>query len=535
MNMTNVAKWPVGIGVGLVVAIGLVNCSDSSSRTEEAAAGTGPGGGSAAGSGASSAGAGGSAAGSGGASAGTGGSAAGSGGSSAGTGGSAAGSGGASAGSGGSAAGSGGASAGSGGSAAGSGGSSAGAGGIPSETEEVRSELPHDTTPDVADGDYQAFISNTNSFGLRVFDELTTGDANVVFSPVSVAVALGMTYAGARHDTATQMAAAMQNDLSDEAFHAANNRLALELASRNIAPHETDGGEKSLRLRLVNASWAQSGYPIEQPFLDILSTNYDAGMKLLDFIGNTEGSRQIINEWVADQTEDKIEDLIGPGALSPDTKLVLTNALYFYGSWQAVFDENATSDGTYYTLFAAEVTAEMMHQSSGFPYAEGDGYQMLDLPYDGNELAMTIVLPEAGRFSEIRDALSSDWLQQARASISNTQVAVTMPKFSFTWGTESLKEPLIALGMTDAFQPDVADLTGISTASQLFIFDVLHQAFIAVDESGTEAAAATAVIIADTSLPPTPVPFTVDRPFLFFIRDSSGLLLFVGQVTDPTA
>jgi serpin B len=178
----------------------------------------------------------------------------------------------------------------------------------------------------------------------------------------------------------------------------------------------------------------------------------------------------------------------------------------------------------------------MMVQSSSYAYAEGDGYQMLDLPYDGNELAMTVLLPEAGRFGEIRAALSSDWLEQARASLASTSVDLTLPKFSFTWGTESLEEPLIALGMTDAFEAGVADFTGIHSVPELYVADVLHQAFIGVDESGTEAAAATAVILDRWSAGPgEAVAFTVDRPFLFFIHDSSGVILFTGQVTDPTS
>jgi serpin B len=414
-------------------------------------------------------------------------------------------------------------------------GGGAGAGpGSPPEIEEARSNLQRDTNPEVADTDYQSFVSSTNDFGLDVFAELTTSDTNVVFSPVSVAVALGMTYAGARNDTAAQMSAVMHNELSDEAFHAANNQLALDLDSRNIALHETAEGDKNVLLRLVNATWAQNNYEFLQPFLDILARDYDAGMKLLDFQADPEGSRQIINDWVAYQTEDRIEDLIGPDAITVDTKLVLTNALYFYASWNQVFNAESTSDGTFYTLSGSEVTTEMMHQTNGLLYAEGDGYQLVELPYDGSQLAMTVVLPEADRFLEIRDALSDDWLEQARASMSTTQVQLTLPKFSFTWGTESLKDPLIELGMTDAFEYPIADFTGMNPTGELYVGDVLHQAFIAVDESGTEAAAATAVIMTLGGMPASPVEFSVDRPFFFFIRDSSGVLLFTGQVTDPT-
>ena len=360
----------------------------------------------------------------------------------------------------------------------------------------------------------------------------------MVFSPVSVAVALGMTYAGARNNTAVEMAAAMQNDLADDAFHAAGNQLQIMLDGRNIAPYvPPDGeGEKSLQLSLVNAVWAQNEYLVEELFLDILAVNYDSGVKLLDFISDPESSRLTINDWVADNTNQKIEDLITEGAITSDTKLVLTNALYFYGSWRYNFEEEATREGTFNPLTSGTVLVDMMHQTYGFSYAEGTGYQMIDLPYDGGELAMTIVLPAAGSFAEIRDEISDAWLTQAReAMVPDTEVALTLPKFSFTWGSESLKDPLVTLGMVDAFSTTDADFTGINPSGLLYISDVLHKAFIGVDEYGTEAAAATAVIIADSSIPDEPVSFAADRPFLFFIRDASGLILFAGQVMDPSA
>jgi serpin B len=417
----------------------------------------------------------------------------------------------------------------------GSGPATGGSAGAQPVVEEARSELPHDTTPDISEADYQAFISNTNDFGFDVFDQLVGDDTNVVFSPVSTAVALGMTYAGARGDTATQMATALHNDLPDAAFHAAQNQLALDLASRNIAPHETIDGTKSVRLSLVNAAWGQQDYPILPDFLDILSENYDAGIKLLDFIADPDGSRQVINQWVADQTEDKIEDLIPPDGITDDTRLVLTNALYFYATWAVPFLVEATDEGVFHTLAGDDVTVQMMHDTAYYPYAEGPGYQLVDLPYDGNELSMTILLPEAGSFAEIRDSLSDEWLSEARASMSQeSEIQLSLPKFSFTWGTASLKPALQQLGMTDAFVYPIADFTGIESTRELYISDVFHQAFIAVDEHGTEAAAATAVVLTAGAIPDPPIPFAVDRPFIFFIRDATGLILFAGQVVDPS-
>jgi serpin B len=429
---------------------------------------------------------------------------------------------------------------GSGGTTAGAGATDAGAGtgGVEPTVNEQRSELGRDTNPDISPADYRAFVSNTNDFGLDVFGELVGGDENVFFSPVSTAVALGMTYAGARGDTAAQMAVVMQNDLPDETFHAAFNQLALDLDSRNIAPHDTQEGTKSVRVSLVNAAWAQENYSLLAPFLDILGTEYDAGMKLLDFKADPDGSRLVINQWVASETEDRIQDLIPPNGIDTGTRLVLTNTLYFYATWQTPFLIESTSDEIFNTLAGGQVTVPMMHGGDYLAYAEGDGYQMVDLPYDGGELAMSIVLPEAGRFAEIRDSLSSDWIDQARASMStDSEIQLTLPKFKFTWGTESLKPALEALGMTDAFVYPIANFTGMEPTRELFIGNVFHQAFVAADEHGTEAAAATAVVMdaGAAPIPATPIPFTVDRPFIFFIRDTTGLILFVGQVVDPAA
>ncbi len=407
------------------------------------------------------------------------------------------------------------------------------------EIQEARSALSRSRSPAVAEADYQSFISGTNDFGLDVFAALTRNDANFVFSPVSVAVALAMTYAGARNDTAAQMSAVLHNELPDETFHAANNRLSLDLESRNHDSYEIQGVDLGVTLRLVNATWAQRDYVFLDPFLDTLAVHYDAGVKLLDFIQDPEACRQTINGWVAYQTDGRIADLIGPNGLSSETRLVLTNALYFHASWSEPFDANATSDGPFYDLSGAEVRAEMMYQARDLPYSEGDGYQLVDLPYAWDQLALTVVLPASGRFGEIRAAMNDEWLAQARASISPMRVRLTLPKFRFSWGTASLKEPLQQLGMIDAFDGALADLTGMNPSGNLHIEDVLHQAQIIVDEAGTEAAAATAVIVnRDSSVilpPPDEITVTVDRPFLFFIRDSTGLLLFSGQVTDPTA
>jgi serpin B len=401
--------------------------------------------------------------------------------------------------------------------------------------QEQRSSLPHDTTPDISPGDYQQFIAGTNEFGLDLLHQLAPSAENLFYSPVSMAFALGMTYAGARGNTAAQMEAVFRSGLPGSTFHAGMNQLMLDLGSRNVAPYTTEQGTKSLTLLPANAAWAQTDYQFEAAYLDTLSTSYDAGIKLLDFAQDPAGATDVINRWVASQTKDKITKLIGDGALDTLTRLVLTNAIYFYGSWAAQFEKSSTADGPFHTLAGSDVTVPMMHDNRSIPYAEGDGYQMVDLGYEGGKLAMTVLLPATGRFVEIRDGLTTTWLDSARAGMTaSAEVALQLPKFRFTWGTESLKPPLVALGMTDAFDALLADFSGMEPSRELYVADVLHQAFVGVDENGTEAAAATAVIMRTLSAVLDTKQFTVDRPFVIFIRDASGAILFAGQVGDPS-
>ncbi len=407
---------------------------------------------------------------------------------------------------------------------------------IETEMPELRSKLPYETSPNVEDKDFEQFVTNTNEFGFSLFRRLANDNNNMVFSPLSIATALGMTYAGARGNTEAEMAQAMQNDLPTETFHAAANRLMIAMSDCNIADYEPpDGtGKKSLQLSLVNALWAQRDYSIEEPFLDILSVNYDSGTKILDFMSVPENSRLIINDWVSDNTNSKIKELLPPDAVSRDTRLILTNALYFYGTWSNVFDVKNTKNAAFHTSTENTVFVPMMANSAGYPNGKGDMFQIVEIPYIGNEITMTVIIPEEGKLADIRNMANSDWLADALESINVFgEARLTFPKFSFTWGSHFLKEQLISLGMVDAFEKDTSNFSGINNTEKLFINDVVHQAFIGVDEYGTEAAAATAVIMDGyTSVPPEIV---VDRPFLFFIRNKlNGIILFAGQVTDPS-
>lgn len=406
----------------------------------------------------------------------------------------------------------------------------------PQAAEEARSSKAYDTAPVVADADFASFVDDNNDFGFELFRQVAPeASKNVFLSPASVSVALGMTYAGARNQTATQMAASLHFNLAESSLHPAFDKLALELAARNIAPHKTDEGDKSVKLSLVSSAWAQKGYELVPDYLDTLAVSYNAGVKLLDYVQDPDGSRQTINAWVDEQTEHKIQSLLPDGSVDSATRLVLTNTLYFYGTWASAFDRGATTDAVFHAP-AGDVTVPTLHATRGIGYAEGDGWQMFELPYDGYQLGMTVVLPADGRFAEVRGALASGWLDAAVDQMGGYQgeVSVSLPKFKFSWGTESLKEPLKAMGMTDAFQLGAADFSGMEPKKELYISNVFHKAFVAVDEDGTEAAAATAVVMTSGAVPAEPKAVDVNRPFLFMIRDASGAVLFLGQVVDPS-
>ena len=284
---------------------------------------------------------------------------------------------------------------------------------------------------------------------------------------------------------------------------------------------------------IVNTTWGHKDYQFLPEYLDTLALDYGAGMQLVDFVGDPEGARVAINDWVSDQTEGWIEDLIPPGVIDTLTRLVLTNAIYFNAAWAGPFDENQTADGSFYLLDGSEVTVPMMHHTASYGYAEGEGYRAIELPYDGHELSMVILLPAEGEFEAFEDTLDAERVDAILSDLAyGGEVALTMPKFEVE-SDFSLVKALSALGMPIAFSMD-ADFSGMDGTRDLFIGEVLHKAFITVDEAGTEAAAATAVEMQLKAAPMEPIEVTVDHPFILFIRDvETGTILFVGRVVNP--
>ena len=398
------------------------------------------------------------------------------------------------------------------------------------KAEVIKSNVKRETSPDISLADGETLVEGNSSFAFDLYQALKETDGNLFYSPYSISQALAMTYAGARGETAREMADTLHFNLSQESLHPSFNGLDIELGKRGEGAKGKD--DEGFRLNIVNAIWGQKDFDFLSEFLDTLAENYGAGLRVLDFVKEPEPSRITINDWVSDQTEGRIEDLIPQGVIDAMTRLVLTNAIYFNAAWQYPFNENATSDKVFHLPDGGTVTVPMMRQTESYGYASGDNYQAVELSYDGGELSMVILLPEVGHFEEFESMLDYQILKEVIGGIKQRQVALTMPKFEFD-SEFSLKTTLAAIGMPTAFS-GAADFSGMTGRPDLFIDEVIHKAFVSVDEAGTEAAAATAVIMKLTAMPEEPVNVIVDHPFIFLIRDiETGAILFIGRVVNP--
>lgn len=402
----------------------------------------------------------------------------------------------------------------------------------PAFAQIAQSEKNRLTTPQSPSADLEALVAGNNAFALNLYQQLIQEKSgNIFYSPYSISLALAMTYAGARGETASQMAKTLHFDLPQGRLHPAFNSLDLYFAGLGKGAQGSDN--QGFRLHIVNALWGQKDFQFLQDFLDLLAQNYGAGIRLLDFSANPEAARATINDWVSQQTEGKIKDLIPPGALDAWTRLVLTNAIYFNAAWANPFDEKQTSPAPFYLLDGSEVNVPMMQTTTSLGTFNGEGYQGVTIPYDGNELEMVIIMPQAGKFEQIEKGLTEDWLSKQLSQREFQRVELHMPKFKVE-SDFSLVRSLSALGMPQAFS-EQADFSGMDGKSDLYIGEVVHKAYVSVNEAGTEAAAATAVIMELTAvMPETIVPINLDHPFIYFIRDvQNGGVLFAGRLINP--
>ena len=405
------------------------------------------------------------------------------------------------------------------------------------ESFEVRSDRER-AAPSTSATEVAGLVNGNSTFAFDLYQTLREQGGNLFYSPHSISLALSMTYAGAGGETASQMADILHFSLTRDRLHPAFNTLVQELASRGEGT-EDRGGER-FRLNIVNAVWGQEGHDFREPFLDVLAESYGAGVRSADFRATPEESRLAINDWVAENTEDRIRDLIPPDVINTLTRMVLTNAIYFNASWSYPFSESSTRERTFHLLDRAVVYVPMMKTAEELRYASGDGYQAVDLPYVGHELSMTVIVPDRGRFTEFENSLDAALVDRIVAGLEFRYVTLDLPKFDFE-SQFRLGETLKSMGMPNAFNSAASDFSGMDGRSCLagdpeclFIREVVHKAFVSVDEAGTEAAAATGVVMQIESAPPSPVSVTVDRPFIFLIRDQeTEAILFVGRVEKP--
>jgi serpin B len=373
-------------------------------------------------------------------------------------------------------------------------------------------------------------VNGSNAFAVDLYAQLSKQPGNLFFSPESISTAFGMAYAGARGQTATQMQQVFHFTLPPDRLHPAMGAL---LAGMN-AQH------KDYELRVADALWAQQDSNFEESYLKLVQSDYGAGLHKVNFKISPDTVRATINAWVEKQTNDKIKDLIGQGALNTSTRLVLTNAIYFKGDWQDPFDAQATQKDEFHLSATQWVTTPMMHRTGGYRYYDGGTFQALELPYAGNEISMVVLLPKQtdglpALEQSFTSGVAGEWIQKLQPV---EKVILTLPSFTMTQQFE-LSSTLSAMGMAQAFSGS-ADFSGMTGKPEFSISAAIHKAYIDVNEKGTEAAAATAIVMYATAMrreapEPPPVVFRADHPFLFILLDTkSGSMLFLGRVADPT-
>ncbi|WP_437909238.1 serpin family protein [Sorangium sp. So ce327] len=388
-------------------------------------------------------------------------------------------------------------------------------------------------TPDAqqADPPPAPALADTNAaFAQRLYGKLAATKDKLFFSPASISTALAMTYAGARGETAAQMAKTLEFTLPPEALHPAFAGLLKELALAT--------GPKGPELRIANRLWGQAGLPIEPAFQSTTQQHYGAVIELVDFKGGSEPARGRINQWVEQQTNGKIKDLMPAGSITGLTRLVLTNAVYFKGKWATPFDKQATKNEPFTVKPGTAPAVPMMRKTLQAGFGKTADASVLELAYEAQSperrLAMVVVLPaQVDGLAKVEQRLAAGELKAYVEALHPARVDVALPRFKMTAELE-LSATLSALGMPLAFDDKKADFTGITRAEPLFISQVRHKAFVEVNEEGTEAAAATGVVVATRSAPAQPQVFRADHPFVFLIRDvATGAVLFMGRVTDP--
>lgn len=373
--------------------------------------------------------------------------------------------------------------------------------------------------------DLGSVVDANNQFAFELYSQYKSRDGNIFFSPYSISSALAMTYEGARGKTADEI---------QSVFHFPKDESARKESFLKIY-NQINKKDKKYQLHTANALWAQKNYLFLEDYFKSVEKYYGGKITNLDFVKETEKSRLTINKWVEGQTNDKIKDLVPPGSVDRDTRLVLTNAIYFKGFWLKQFDKKDTEEEDFRVSSGKTVKSRMMHSTgkgAEFNYAETDKLQILELPYEGKELSMLILLPKENSLESIEDSLNAEKLSELKSLLRKEEVDVYIPKFTFET-KYFMAEDLCKMGMPTAFLVS-ADFSGMTGKRDLFISEVIHQAFVDVNEEGTEAAAATAVVMIKTVVLGGIKTFKADHPFIFIIQErETGNILFLGRVVNP--
>ncbi len=410
----------------------------------------------------------------------------------------------------------------------------------------ARSQLARDMNPSVTETELANLAKGNTAFALDLLrvvrQDSSVANKNLFMSPTSISLALAMTFAGAEGNTAEEMAKALHFTLPRERLFPAFNALDLALRRRAetalaSAQREADAASppkaEDFRLHVVNSIWGDKTIVFEAPFLDTLATSFGAGVYLADFVNAANSERQRINQWVSDETRNRINDLLPDGSVDPSTAATIVNALHLKLPWQKTFTQAATHAGTFVKGDGTPVETPFMVQVAPMNYAETETAVALGIPLKGEEVEVVVVVPKDGNLSAWEDALSPDSLSALLTTFTTEHVSLELPKFLFTSPTVPLRTTLQALGMNDAFEN--ANFRGMTVSDSVKISDVYHKAMVGIDEHGVEAAAATAVVMGRAAAALDPKRVVVDHPFFIAIRDRpTNTLIFAGHIADPS-
>ncbi|MEO0095708.1 MAG: serpin family protein [candidate division WOR-3 bacterium] len=375
---------------------------------------------------------------------------------------------------------------------------------------------------------FDEIVQGNNRFCFNLYKNLTESETgNIFYSPFSITMAIAMVFEGAKSWVKGEMYEVFKFPLDEKNRRETFLSLYKQINKKNA----------KYRLHIANALWIQKDYPFLPEYLKTIQKYYDGYARNVDFIGATEQTRQIINKWVEDKTNQKIKDLFPPGSIDQQSRLVITNAIYFKGQWLKQFDKSLTTEEDFWVNESKTIKVPMMKRidpETRFNYAETDELQILELPYEGNDLSMVILLPRKNDLKLVEKELSQEKFEEWKKLLSETRVEVYLPKFTFKT-RYTLTPNLSQLGMPNAFSPH-CDFSGIDGTKNLYIRSVVHQAYVDVNEEGTEAAAATGVVVGITSVGPRIPVFRADHPFIFVIQEkNTGNILFIGRVVEPKA